>query len=122
LKTETFYRLELAFDGVPQNVGFFAGIDEVGLPSKTELQILDAFHELECPDLAGHKVSFWFTSSGYKKYAKPLQEAKEVLKAYNWQVLLAQMCFSRDFALWSDEYQAAFEEGRLPIVPREVLL
>lgn len=75
------YRYELFCDGENQNIGFLAGLGDLGLSSEKEERLLAPFDSLlEIPDVADMRDSMsFFTELGNRRFAGPIQA---VISAY----------------------------------------
>lgn len=112
---EKLYRFELAFDGIPQGVGFLTGLDDVGLSYDEADIILDPFFDLPHPP-PYQGVVYWFTQKGLKSFAHAINIAIEMVALKGWQlqagVIEADVAAN---AVFADDYQAAFPRDSLPM-------
>lgn len=115
-----FYRFELAFDGEPQDVGFFQGIDDIGIPIALRQKLYQPFNErLESPMVEADDCSavvFFFTEQGLAQFAKDIDCIIQVIEPMGWS-LLASVMEEPDYdnALYHDQYQAAWSRTYLDI-------
>lgn len=120
------YRFELFCDGEAQNIGFLAGLDELGLSCEKEEHLLAPFDSaLKVPDAAGMRGSAsYFTALGIQKFAGPIQA---VISAYKENGLFDVVLHIADVqnrdleaAVYTDVYQVCLTEH--PYAPAATLL
>lgn len=105
------FRFELAFDGIPQEIGVMTGLDEIGLRQDVAVNIESDFNELYVPHLC-EEVSFWFTELGAQTYQPTIDFLAEHSRELNWQILYAEMPEGDvSKAIYTDEFQVAFPAG-----------
>lgn len=105
------FRFELAFDGIPQEIGIMMGLDDIGLRQDVSVNIEADFNELASPHLP-EEVSFWFTERGLQTYQPTIDFMAEHSRELNWQILYAEMPEGDvSKAVYTDEFQVAFPAG-----------
>lgn len=105
-----YFRFELAFDGVPQEVGFLTGVDDIGLDMKSENELLAPFESLPCPRVHT-RCKFWFTESGLRRYADDLTAFAKRIRKENWDLIYAVFEASEEDLkqrVYHDRWQAAW--------------
>ncbi len=109
---ETLYRFELAFDGIPQDVGFLQGLADTAIPLSVQEELYGFFDSLPVPPVLstedGSCLSCWFTKNGLSQFAAAINDTIYELSSVNWQVIGKSVCIDTDFALYSDAYQVIF--------------
>ena len=117
------YRLELAFMGVLQNVGFVHGLNDIGLDAETERQMLAPFDKLPRKFLGSSaNVSFWFTMDGLHRYLPAIQMLEKEIEPVGWNLLCATMDISKNeltVAKYQDSEQIAFPKEFVRTQPIE---
>ena len=120
------YRFELAFDGRPQNIGFLQGIDEMGLPLKQEIHLLELFDSLPCPKLnAWDPLEFWFTEVGFRTYTSAFREYKQALSETLWDLIFEVKDVSAEelgWAVYQDEYQVCWDRCDMHFNPKNATM
>ena len=107
---EKLYRFELSFDGIPQNVGFLQGLDDVGLQTRTLSKLTRAFDTLPVVTLQP-PCEFWFTEQGMKRFTADIGAVIRAIKSRGWGLQLGIMEAKEAVlkrSLYRDKWQAAW--------------
>ena len=112
MNKKTLYRFELAFDGVPQDVGILQGLDDTPVSLFTRDELYSFFDSLPIPPSLSteddSRLSCWFTEKGLAEFAPAINVIITEVEKFNWQVIGKSVCIDTDFALYSDEFQVMF--------------
>ena len=108
MKQRTFIRFELGFDGEHQSIGFLQGIEDIRLPIKTEITLIEPFEDMPSPVLFG-SCEFWFTEEGLAHFADALTNISKVIKDYGWCLMYTKKEADPKSAMYLDDWQAAWK-------------
>lgn len=113
----TLFRIELAFDGEPQNVGLFNGLDDALSDNQAEY-FHGVFRNLiQVPDLPPQptEYTFWFTRAGLVRCWYTLRHLLSTLAENNWSFLVKVVDLpsktARSESYYNDRYQIALKEA-----------
>lgn len=111
-----FYRFELTFDGEPQHVGLFQGLD-CAVPDGTDDLINNLFPFLPIPETEpthdGGPLCCWFTERGLDACTSGLREISLRLDGTGWGLCAAVIDAGPADAVYADSFQAVFRERQL---------
>lgn len=109
-----YHRFEMAFDNIPQKIGFLQGLGDVGLTLKEEADLLELFQSLPCPNVNHFPSEFWFTEAGLERYATAILKIGKAIGRNNWQLMYRKMDrMPKAKTEYMDKWQAAWD-------PREI--
>lgn len=107
----TLYRFELAFEGVPQEVGFLVGLDDC-FSAELSMPLYERFKDLPTPGVTyRERGTFWFTEYGYEAFAADIQAVDDALHEIGWSLLRYELRLAQEeinlLAQYQDRYQVA---------------
>ena len=106
-----YYRCELTFDGEPQDVGIFQGLDDA-VPNEASYLSDELFSELLCPvvdaDFLYEPLCCWFTETGLGHFVSEMQTLSSYLDEAGWGICAAVIEAAPENAVYLDRDQAVF--------------
>lgn len=113
-----FYRYELAFNGEPQGIGLFQGIDDMGLTDDEVSGIMRKFDDLYCPVICtSDTLVFFFTELGNTRFNNVIQFLNSIIKLHGWQLIrIVIEADSFKTAIYHDDLQAVWTQKSLGVL------
>lgn len=127
-----YFRYEMSFNGIRQNIGFISGMEKAGLGQETVTEIKDVFDEhLPFPpyedwdESMGFACAF-FTKAGVQRFGEEIEYLKEFLEALDngWEIVEIQSYgFPEKDVLYQDKYQiVALSPHTMGLAPFEPIM
>lgn len=111
------YRYELAFDGESQEVGFFVGLEDIGISGDLKKELIRPFDEkLPMPPisiLANYKrTKSYFTEKGMRFFEAEISNLKNVIEEFCYEVLeIEKELTNKDKVVYKDSLQVILESS-----------